>query len=309
MKWCWQFLEAIRWLRRWYCKEQGSQHEACLSRKVCYLQDYKIWKIKYKQDSTVHSTMIPPTNYLPYSSQVPQRIPTARPDRVAFSATSMQNASITDGRIGWIGLRELKLYCSCMQQHLQGTRKHSRHARSHRRMACYPPTITIPPFSSMARAGGYNMVAVAARMYYDKGRASLRGRAWEGSTRTATVPVPGRGSGCRATCLTNIWPLVNFHSLGCALLHPVALRQRRRWWPKKHHPQLRAPNLVSRHGKIRTLRIGVWTRCIWCERKMSHMLCWQGGVGWRCVSTWYYTSYHLRFFLPGYQCYLVQWRS
>uniref|UniRef100_A0ACD5TDS1 Uncharacterized protein n=1 Tax=Avena sativa TaxID=4498 RepID=A0ACD5TDS1_AVESA len=139
--------------------------------------------VSLPRTTTVHSTPIAPTNGL--TSQVPQRIPTARPGRVI--ASLVENESVADRHIGRRVVRDpvvppaapsyqLKSYFA-ERQHQQELEKdrmryrpshHFRDAKVAPEMApdIRPSPYYIPPFNGItAVEGGYSKVTAATRMY------------------------------------------------------------------------------------------------------------------------------------------------
>ncbi|XP_051210365.1 mitogen-activated protein kinase 7 isoform X2 [Lolium perenne] len=137
--------------------------------------------VSLPRTTTVHSTPIPPTNGP--VSQVPQRIPTARPGRVIASAPT-ENASVADRHIGRRVARDpvvppaaasyhLKSDCSDRQHQQELEKDRARYRPLHHfRDAKVAPEMApdirsspyyIPPFSGIA--AGYSKVAAVTRMY------------------------------------------------------------------------------------------------------------------------------------------------
>ncbi|XP_047094726.1 mitogen-activated protein kinase 7-like isoform X2 [Lolium rigidum] len=137
--------------------------------------------VSLPRTTTVHSTPIPPTNGP--VSQVPQRIPTARPGRVIASAPT-ENASVADRHIGRRVAKDpvvppaaasyhLKSDCSDRQHQQELEKDRARYRPLHHfRDAKVAPEMApdirsspyyIPPFSGIA--GGYSKVAAVTRMY------------------------------------------------------------------------------------------------------------------------------------------------
>jgi len=143
--------------------------------------------VSLPRTTTVHSNPVPVTNGP--VSQVPQRIPTARPGRVVASATPIENAAFTDRQIGRRMARDpaapLQATAASyypkpdssnrQQQQLELEKDHARYRPAHHfrdaRVApepdVRPSAYYIPPFNGIsAVAGGYNKVGVAGtRMY------------------------------------------------------------------------------------------------------------------------------------------------
>jgi serine/threonine protein kinase len=139
--------------------------------------------VSLPRTTTIHSTPIAPTNGL--TSQVPQRIPTARPGRVI--ASPVEDGSVADRHIGRRVVRDpvvppaapsyqLKSYFA-ERQHQQELEKdrmryrpshHFRDAKVAPEMApdIQPSPYYIPPFNGITTVeGGYSKVTAATRMY------------------------------------------------------------------------------------------------------------------------------------------------